>query len=407
MNKILRPLLLLCFFCACSENNYPTEEQSENFCLIIENAINNGSSEFLNRIFDAAPLVDYVTSNYNAPEYYSEGFKNGFQQAYSLGDVMISSKGFEGYSKFLKLKEYSQDTIIALYRTISEAGINYQELYLKADSEGELHIVDLYSYAEGDFFSRSIERLYLINLAAELDTFNHPIADNLPVINEIAALADGGEYALALQKLEALPPIVKKEKIVQIIRMNLANEISQGTLNSVVEDFKEKFPKDNLVYLKLMELAFLNEDNNFTISCIDSLDNKIGGDPYLKILKAGVYRKNAQDELAEKMLKEAITEEPDNDDAYWPLIDILILQKRYTETIEVFADVRNIFEENAAEYVVYDGYDDFYQSSEFKVWLKENPIDTSTTIINNDYEKYLEEALEHHDHDHDHHGHHH
>ncbi len=379
-------LLILTFsviFNACS-SNYPSKEETENFCLIVEEAINNNSTEFLNLLFEPQPLINKVTKDIDAPAYYEEGFMEGFQQAYSIGEVMSAqSYAFDAYTTFLKLKKYKEnsDTIIALYRTNADQGLNYQELYLSPNENGELHIFDYYSYSEGDLFSESIRRLYIINLTMEIDSFSHPLAESLPVINEIAALADKKQYAEALQILEAVPTEVKNEKIVQLIRLSLANEISEATLKSVAQDFKQTFPDDNLVYLKMLELAYSN--NNFTqiIESLDSLNTNIGGDAYINVLKASAYRDNAQDDIAEKLLKNAIKEEPLNDDAYWLLLDIYIVQKRYDNAISIFTKIKNTFEQNAAEYIVYDGYNDFYKSPQFRNWISNNPIDSTNTIL--------------------------
>lgn len=395
-------------FSACfTEKPTVSDEYLNTFCLEIEAAVNQNNPVFLNSIFNDEYVVNQATQGIDAPEYYENGFKEGFLKAYDFGKILCASIGNEGAYKFMKILEKG-DTITAFFRSSSEFGLNYHELKIVPNTIGNLTLIDMYSYSDGDIFSQSIRRLYILNLVAESETFTHPLAEHLPAINEIAVLADAGDFELAFEKSAKLPPVVQEEKIVQLIQLQLANSLSLDKLDSLKQLFIEKYPNDKLIYLKSMEMAFERQDFDAIMENIDELNKQIGGDPYLKLIKAGVYRNNIQDDLALKLAEEVVVEEPDNDEAYWLVLDILIIKKQYKKAIEYFAKMKEEFGENAAEYIVYDGYTEFYESTPYQQWIATNPIDTTLTPLpDSNTLKALEEEVEKHsEHDnHNHHGH--
>jgi|GEM_PF-2691640 len=414
MDKLLIIIGLHLLVLSACQSGKPqvTEDYILTFCLDVEAAVNQNNTVFINSVFNSDYIISQATNGINAPEYYETGFKTGFLQVYNLGDIMAGSIGNEGSYKFMKLLQKG-DTINAFFRATSEFGLNYHEVKIVPNQLGNLNIIDMYSYADGDIFSQSIRRLYILNLVAEIDSFTHPLAEHLPAINEIAKLADSGDYEMAFKKSAKLPPVVQDEKVVQLIQLQLANSLSIEKLDSLKDLFIEKYPDDKLIYLKAMEMAFERQDFDAIVKNIDELDKQIGGDPYLKLIKASVYHNNIQDDVALKLAKQCINEEPDNDEAYWLVLDILIIKKEYEKAIEYFVKMKHEFDVNAAEYIVYDGYTDFYESQPYQQWITDNPLDKklvplpdSTTLqkleLELDKSKHNHEHKHGHNHDHEH-----
>ena len=379
----------------------------EAFCLLLEQAVNDKNDEFVDLVYDFDNLVNEVTKGIEAPEYYENGFKEGFKKTYTPGIILLSSLGEDGYYKFLRMK--SDNPPVGLFRVVSEMGVNYHEIHLNTDEEGDIVIEDFYSYLEAELFSQGIRRLYIINLASEVEDFDHPIAEALPVISEVAMLADGGKQKEAFEKIMALPKSVLKQKIVLLIMLTLGNDLGKESLEVAAKKFKELYPDDPLINLKMMEFSFLARDTAQILNYIGKVQSQIGYDPYLQMLKATVI-KDKQAAEAKKLLYASLEKEPENDEFYWVLFDLLIQEKEYDKTIEWFGKMKEQFDENPADYLIYDGYQDFYKSTPYLSWVKENPLHENPNLeidsLLKMFEKMRLEQEEHdHNHGHNHHGH--
>ncbi len=401
-------------FAACrSATPSLSEEELNKFCISIEAALNDRNVEFLDALYDKTYLVELVTEGISAPEYYKEGFEEGFDKYYTPGTIMTASLDEFAYVKFLRVKQKGKNPI-GLFRTVTDDGVNYIEVMLGSDEEGVPIIKDFYSYKEAEMFSQGIKRLYLINLANEQGDINHPLVQALPTINQAAQLADAGMPERGFATLQKLPKEVFKQKIVLLMLLTMGQDAGADSMLVAEKIFQKHYPDDPLLELKKMEFGFLKRDTANIVRYIDALHQKIGGDPYLSILKAAILKNRGETSEAESLLTQALKAEPENDEGYWLMIDLLIKEKRYPEVIELFQTFKDNLEDNPADYIINDGYDDFYASPEFIAWTDKHPIQTQKLDFNLDS---LMRALDAegkthhhgpggHDH-HDHHGHHH
>ncbi len=394
-------------FFACNEGNVQLSEQDyEGFCGIIEEAINQDNHEFLDSIYDTKSLVDQTIAGIDAPKYYSDGFRDGFKKFYTPGTILCSAIDESAYIKFLGMKTMSPPT--GLFRIISNDGLNYQEIELGSDETGQAVIKDFYSYKEAELFSQGMRRLYLINLSEEVEDFNHPYADALPVISQSAQLADAGQIGKAFHLLKSLPKEVKEQKIILLMMLNMGFDLGEDSLAIAKDLFKSIYPDDPFYELKMLDFSFYSRDNDKILSAIEILRAEIGQDPYLNVLKAAIFKNKENYLEAEALLRDAIEVEPEHDEAYWLLFEILAKTKKHKESIDLMEIFKTNFDQNAADFLILDaGYDELMASPAFKEWIESNPLSERSTVNIDSLRKAFEEELEHdHSHDgHDHHGH--
>jgi len=399
-------VLLMTACNTASTSSSEAAEEYEVFCLLLEEAVNDKNSDFVDTVYDFDHLVEHVTDGIDAPEYYEEGFKEGFRKSYTPGLILLSTMGETGYYKFLRMK--SVDPPIGLFRLVSEQGVNYHEIHMNKNEDGEIMIEDFYSYLEAELFSQGIKRLYIINLSQEVEDFSHPIADALPIINDIAMLADGGKPDVAFAKLRKLPKSVLEQKIVMLILLSLGQDLGQDSLAVAEQTFRDIYPNDPLVDLKLMEFGFRNGDTTRILQSISKIQATIGEDHYLQMLKATVFKNMNKLPEAKNLLFAALESEPENDEYYWVLLDLLITNKEYDTAIVWFQKLYDQFEENPADYLIYDGYKDFYDSQPYKDWIAKYPLRANPNLeidsLLREMEK-LQQQQQHHGHDHSGHGH--
>lgn len=403
-------MLLTTFFGACVNQSPVSTTGYADFAELIAEKINQSDNDWINQHFDYSHIIEKATKGVEAPEYYRKGFEEGFYKVYTPGAIMNNALGYEGNIRFLFMKANTEKT--ALFRIVSENGLNYLEVDLTTDKEGNIAIKDFYSLTEGEWFSQGIKRLYIIHLAREVEEFSNPLADMAPLVDEVGELADEGKAAEAFDKLMNMPESVLDQKIILLILLNLGQDLGKEYLKKSTEFYKEKYPNDALPYLKEMEYAFLNQAPNTVVQqTIENLREQIGDDPYLKLLEGGNLNQAGQSEAALTTLEAAVSAEPDNDEFYWTLFDVLIQNKFYDKTIAYFQQFKKEFEENPADYLLYDGYKAFYQSKQYREWVRNNPLQGNPNLNIDSLINAVEEMMENgesphnHDHDHNHHGH--
>jgi len=153
-----------------------------------------------------------------------------------------------------------------------------------------------------------------------------------------------------------------------LMLMNMGAELNEDSLKIATDIFTKYYPKDPLLELKLFDYSMLQSDTSKIILALDNLNEKIGGDVYIDVLKAAIFKNNNQISKAEGLLKSALEKEPDNEESYWLYFDLLAKQKNYSEIIRIFEQFRKEFDDDPSEYLDEEKYADFFGSEEFLEW---------------------------------------
>ncbi len=352
------------------------------FAQMLADSLDNSNSSFFNEHFDVDSIANSLLDSIHGPKITKEGFKKGVTDHLDVGMNIISAMGIDGHCKLLKL---SKDSIPkALYRIVSQGGVNYFELFLQKNKQGFIRIIDYYPYAVGQQFSNTLRRIYLSSLSdlrdsIKMDSLSYSdsiYVANIPILDRIGSHFEKGEFSQALGLIDSFPPTIREDKMIQITKLNIAfNEGGEMYLQAVNE-FKQKYPKDPLVEVILLDFAFAQQEHTQALAIIDSLNEKIGGDAYLNVMKATIYEDLKKNTIAISLLKEAIQAESSMEEPYWKIISLYMKERKYEEVVSLFPQMQELFDINPAEFLVYDGYEKFWESSAYKTWASNHPIDS-------------------------------
>ncbi len=354
------------------------------FVLQMEEAVNRGDAMFFNRHFDAVPLVNDIVTPIKVNQTLKDGFRAGLQENLDVGEQIINSLGQTGHYKFLHLTGL-HEAPAAIFRLVAAEGINYHELVLELNENGEPRVKDFYIYMGGIKFSQTIQRLFTASLTELEDTsFYHSLPPeersfikHSKQIDEIAALVTDSKHKKALQKIDALPEKMLADKMIQIMRINVAHNVNEKTYQEAVKEFKKRFPSDAVVELMQLDFSLVDKKYPTILQHIDSLEFKIGGDPYLHVMRADIYRTLNKLDTTELYLRKCLDKEPELEPALWSMVDVLLTQERYQEAVDLFKEIKEMFNVNPAEFVVEDGYRKFWDSQPYKTWETSNPLDSA------------------------------
>lgn len=381
--SILLSLSICLLFTKCkSEPTIEVKNEYLTFAQILADSLDSGNASFFNQFFDVDSITNSLLDSIHGPKITKEGFKKGVTDHLDVGMNIISAMGMDGHCKFLRL---TKDSIPkALYRIVSQGGVNYFELFLQKNKQDSVQIIDYYPYAVGQQFSNTLRRIYLSSLSDLRDSIkmdslskeDSMYVANIPTLDKIGKFFEEGEYNNALALIDSFPVVIREDKMIQITKLNIAfNEGGEMYLQAI-EEFKEKYPNDPLVEVILLDFAFAQQEHTQALAIIDSLNKKIGGDAYLNVMKATIYEDLAKNDVAIDLLKEAIQTEASMEESYWKIIPLYMKQKKYAEVVTLFPQMQELFDINPAEFLVYDGYEEFWQSSAFEAWESKHPIDS-------------------------------
>lgn len=352
------------------------------FAQRLAQAVNERDADFFNAYFDFDALVDEITERVEAPQEYKDGFRAGIKQQLNVGGQMVGSLGADGAYRFLHLKNET-DNPMALFRLTTADGINYHEIKLGVRGDS-CYIKDFYIYRGGVDFSATLKMLYfssLVEVSNDSVSFDNTASldrafvENLPRIEEIAALTEAKQYRNALLIADSLPEVLRNDKMILVMRTNIAYHVGQTEFEQTLADFRHQYPADAVVEFIALDLAFESQQPKLILQRIDELDAKLAGDPYLNVLRAGVYEAQNDTTTAETLYRKAIAGEPDNEEIPFRLCLFFIKNQQYEAATALFTDIYDQFKYNAAEFFAPDENKGFWLSKAYKTWEKEHPLE--------------------------------
>ncbi len=361
----------------------------EVFANEVATSISKRQTSFFNKHFYLSPILKQITSSVKAPEAYETAFKAGVKDAINAGEEIVNSLKKEGTYTLLHLTESADEkAAIALFRLLAEDGINYHELQLAYNKKGDVYIQDFLIFQGGLAFSETLKKLYISSLQGEEVSFTDAngidalLLKNMKVINEINELASMGGFKDAWDLVNNLPAGLRADKMVQIMKLDIGFQLGTATYNEAIADFKAYFPNDPIIDFMQFDYAFANKDKEGILSKVDQLDASIGGDVYLKVIKAKIYITFNKLYAAEMLLETAHKSEPNNEQILRDYTDFMIEQARYEEAVDLLVKLGDA---PLKWYAKGRKYRNFKASTAYEKWQEKattpTPVPTEEQIV--------------------------
>ncbi|HLF91971.1 MAG TPA: hypothetical protein VJB14_00790, partial [Planctomycetota bacterium] len=175
---------------------------------------------WLDKTFDLDALFARSLKDAPGDPKRKEGFARGVRKSFNLGRKTAQAAQGGSY-RLLRIRTVDGKPR-PLFRMISEGGLNYQEFLLE-----DSRIVDVYPYIQGEWMSETLRRLCTVALASDPaggGLKDNEYMKNLPAIQKMTALQNGGKSAEALAVYAALPASLRKEKSLLLARYQMASE---------------------------------------------------------------------------------------------------------------------------------------------------------------------------------------
>ena len=181
-----------------------------------------------------------------------------------------------------------------------------------------------------------------------------------------------GKHAEAMKIFDALPVKVRRIKSVLIVRLEAATELGDEAWLKAIDEYRAAFPDDAGSDLVAFDMHLLKKQDQLALACLDRIDVKVGGDPYLDVLRSALMVNAGDTPVSRAMADRAVKRNPDEVEAYWSRISLCLRGKRFPETLADLMRIERKF--GIGDFTAMEDYAEFLKSPSYREWICMHPF---------------------------------
>ena len=346
-----------------------------------ERDVHAGDSEVFDKYIDMRAILETATAAPPENRTTRDEFIQGVLQAtrskgLGLGTAINeAAPGEDGYS-FLHVQPIKGQQH-ALFRLVDPKGsVNYHG-YILAKQADRVRAVDVYIFSMGETMSQGLRRTYLTMAVgatpegrAGLSSSESLYAQHLAEVNQLMRHARSGRYVDAMRIYHGLPELLQRDKGILMFRLGAAKHGGQQAYIEAVDAFRQSYPDDPALRLLLMDVYALRKDYAAALREIDQLDEIVGGDPYLHLVRGGIPLLQGDEAAAQAHLRRAIEEDPQLLSAYKILLGIAVNQEDHDETLRLLRVMTEEHGQQFPDLAAVPKYAKFARTPQYQQWLE-------------------------------------
>jgi hypothetical protein len=381
---MMKPLYILfaaCVLLSCSESaltpvNYNVSNEAvEKWATELENGMYDRRPEAFSEALDLNGMTDRIfnmsslgLSTYMSNAINIEGMKKGIRANMSeIGnEVILSSDSIVGY-QMVRIREI-EGVKRCLFRMYGSEGLNYHDFEM-VEVNGKTKALDLNVMYTGENLSKTLRDFFLSSGALGSDKEVNEALDKINATNDVRSLLQNGDIAEARAAYDALDEAMKKSKAVASLDIEIAALEGDSIYGAKLQAYNEKFPNVVGAELMALDVHWVNGEFTEAMRCLDRMDSKLGGDPFLDYYRASVsidlenYAESIK--YLDKLKKAGYAKFAD-----YYFVEALahIGLKDYDSVIKSFNALTSNFNITSWDLMMHDFGSDFMESSEFNTW---------------------------------------
>ena len=365
---------------ASKEWHAPSEQEAEAWGRRVETLARTGDIVRLAEAVDFGAILESASGGVDGVDDLREHFIRGVREKLSSWDGLfqaVHSKVARGGSyRFLRLQTVDGQRM-ALFRLLTEAGVNYHGFTLVRQADGEVRASNVYEAWKDEMLTRTLRRIFLVFAAEKNPSLLERLFPGEGVftrhVNELADLARAAGQGRAVDALaiyRRLPEPVRRNRFVQDFRLMAAQELGGEELLAAVDDIERSHPEASVGDLVLVDVHFSKHEYDLAFECVSRIDRRLGGDPYLWTMQAVARTEAGRFADALQYVDAAIAAEPSLQLAHWARITILLRERRFAEVGPALDEVARRFELEIGDLGGLSDYSDYVRSPEYGRWLE-------------------------------------
>jgi hypothetical protein len=359
----------------------PSQETIDSFVKTLETSWTTDGIDTYCASYDVDALCERTLEKTGASNKFRTGFKNGVGPSF-LESSRKSMQQFES-AKFLRVRQHEGHSVLVFRLLSDKAGLSYIHLLLQKNCPPEkIVIVDQFAASAGEWTSQAMRRLTLSaivddNKSAVAKLFSPQEADIVKwapkMARAIQAMHDK-KWQEALNAFEKFPDSLRTQSSLFTLRVQCAQNISNEKYLHVLAEWEKIRPTDTALNLLAIDGYFLRKDYSKAHQAIERLDQSVGGDPYLRLLRSYFYTAAEQLAEAEDAAITACKEEPGLFSAWDQRIGVQLKQKKWSGLGVTLNAFDRAFPSNSMHEIIQGTeYEEFRQSEDYTRWLNSRP----------------------------------
>ncbi|MFN3200177.1 MAG: tetratricopeptide repeat protein [Bradymonadia bacterium] len=360
-----------------------TPALARTFAESFEKAAKSKDAVALNNLIDWNMLLEISTEGLDLPSQMKSGFMSGLKSTAGGGPLaagIIQALNAGGSYDFLKVREVNGQRR-ALFRLImpGEGGVNYHDVVLGAGSGGKVKAIDIYVYLTGEPISQTFRRLLIpmaasTGIAARLGGEEALLVKHLDDLQVIGNAVQSGDHKTALRRYATLPKELQEEKSIQLMRLTAAQNANDDVLYAkAIEEVERLFPNDPSLDMLLIDGYFMKKDWAKVLESVDRLDARIGGDPYLNIMRSGVMLEKGSNDEALALGAKALEALPELADAHWTHLSAALRSEDYALALKDMNTLTSKFQVVFGDLTTNPEFAGFVKSPQYTEWKAAHP----------------------------------
>jgi hypothetical protein len=279
---------LLIFNTGCFYNEKKvTRQESLDFAKNLETSVIERNPNVFNNIFDSKTLIRRIEAASGGRLKDKElGEIPAALKKRRMGDEILQSVGKEGMYQLVKSYEKNGKQHL-IFRLYGEAGLNYHDIELMHVGK-EIKAADMYIYLTGENFSKSLADIFL-----QLSSYygeDSSATDFVTSVAQIKKYMANDEFKKALSLFETLPDTLRKQKLFQIMHLNLTAKLEDDSYKKAQDEYEKLFPNEPGMYILFLDIHFSHAEYTKALEDINKMDSLINKDPFLDYYRGLLYK---------------------------------------------------------------------------------------------------------------------
>lgn len=304
-----------CALGACKSSNPPARKvapptlaEAEAFAKDFASKMSPCSATALNDALDFDMVITRAVAGRNIP---GGAVKQIKREAPSIGGKFCSQLSEASYT-YLRT-QMIDGAPQPLFRVITGTAVNYHQLELDKHN-GTIRAADIYLYATGERLSDTFGKLF----DSMIETSVREAGESMQRVQRLVA---AGKHDEALAALKAMPEKLRTSKPLMLMEVQISSNVNDDTKYlAAIEAYGRAFPNDPSLDLVMVDGAYLRKEWAEVHRLVDKLEQRVGGDPYLELLRAEALGESGKRAEAIASAKKATEAEPTLEQAWWQLM---------------------------------------------------------------------------------------
>ena len=241
-------------------------------------------------------------------------------------------------SAYKFVRQYKEkDRHHMIFRYYSDEGLNYHDFEL-VKRNGQVRVADIYIYLSGEKMSKSLATIF--NSFFENKASNKQVDEFAKNLTKMKSLFVRQKYKEAKELFASLPSNVRREKIFQIIHLQISAQMTNEIYMEAISEFEGLYGADPSAQLVMFDGYLMKEDFQKSLTALDHVDKAVQ-DPFLNYFRGLVYKQMEQEKTATPYFEKLCRDLPDFEDGVIELIANYIDTNQKAKATKLLEDFKH------------------------------------------------------------------